>query len=102
AGIVSLAVVVKEKESAVLYDGSADISAKLVEVVAGLNRQGRAGVHCIGALQLIDRIVGVEPAITEELECISVKGVRPRFGDNINHSAAGASKFGGVAVGVDL
>src|SRR5215469_5840387 len=42
-GIISLAVVIEEKERVVLDNGPANVSAKLVEMVAGLQRSRPAG-----------------------------------------------------------
>src|SRR5215510_12132193 len=74
ACVVSLAVVIKE-EGMVLHNRSADVSAKLVEVITRLQRSRPAGRKSRCQLEIIDGIVGVERTVAEELECGAMEGV---------------------------
>jgi len=54
------------------------------------------------AFNFIDGVVGVQAAVTIELESSAVKFVGAGFGDDINDGAAGVAEFGGICVGIDL
>src|SRR5262245_61828523 len=75
ACVVSLAVVIKEEEGMVLHNRSADVSAKLVEVITRLQRSRPAGRKSRCQLEIIDGIVGVERTVAEELECGAMERV---------------------------
>src|SRR5690349_2942693 len=102
AAQVALSIVIKEEKYFVLDHRTADVAAELIEVVSGLERKRPSGVLGEGALQAVNRIVCVQAAIAEELECSSVKGIGSRFGNHVDHRSASAPEFCGIAVGVDL
>ena len=71
-------------------------------MVSRLKRQSLASALSKCALQAVDRIIGVQSTIAEELECRAVKRVRSRFGNHVDDCPACASKLSRVAVGIYL
>src|SRR5260370_22147453 len=102
SSIVRPAVGADEVALPILHNLPADVSGKLVEMVAGSYGKRPAAGNRRRLLQAVDRIVGVHPAVAEEFERSAMKFIGSRFGNNINHSSAGPAEFGGIAVGVDL
>ena len=59
AGNVALTVVVEEEEEFILLHGSTKVAAKLIEVIAGLQRKGPPSALRKRALQAVDGIIGI-------------------------------------------
>src|SRR5215510_15296745 len=75
ACVVSLAVVIKEEEGMVLHNRSADVSAKLVEVITRLQRGRPASSEGRSQLEIVDGIVGIQAAVAEEFECVAMERI---------------------------
>src|SRR5262249_16852953 len=85
----SQAFVIDEKERAVLNDRTAECCAKLVLLI-GLPAKEIKGV------------TSVELIVAEELVCVAVELISPRFYDRIHDRAVAAPEFSAIGVGLHL
>jgi len=89
---VALTVVIEKEKKFFTDNGTADVSAELVEMI----RRLRAPVD------FIDGIVGIQALVAKEFKGRAVEVVGAGLGDDVDHSTAGVAELGGICVGIDL
>ena len=91
---VPLAIVIEEKKHFVLYHGSANVAAKLIEVIRALRAERNSPIVLPG--------VSVESFVAIELESRSVESIAAGLGDDIDHAPARSPHLCVVTVGAHL